>query len=123
MGKVRHLQAKLLWVQRLVNSGQVLASKVLGTENPSDRMTKHVDAKLLGDHVRSMGCEFMDGRAELAPQVVQNVEDFSDNHVDDAINLCEDDGGSCRRDVLSQARMTTGSRRRDVHPMSHRASS
>ena len=48
---------------------------MLGTENPSDLMTKHVDAKLLGDHARRMGCECVAGRAELAPQIVQEVED------------------------------------------------
>ena len=42
-------------------------------------MTKHVDAKLLGEHVRSMGCEFTAGRAELAPQIVQEVEEEVDN--------------------------------------------
>ena len=56
--------------------------KVLGTENPSDLMTKHVDAKLLAEHCRCMGCEFAAGRAELAPQVVQEVED-SVNFVED----------------------------------------
>ena len=50
-------------------------------ENPSDLMTKHVDSKLLGEHVRAMGCEFKDGRAELAPQVVQQLED-SVGHVE-----------------------------------------
>ena len=38
-------------------------------------MTKHVDSKLLNQHVRCMGCEFLPGRAELAPQVVQEVQD------------------------------------------------
>ena len=38
-------------------------------------MTKHVDSKLLGEHVRNMGCEFTAGRAELAPQVVQEIGD------------------------------------------------
>ena len=41
-------------------------------------MTKHVDSKLLGDHVRCMGCEFVSGRAELAPQVVQEIDDAVD---------------------------------------------
>ena len=41
-------------------------------------MTRHVDSKLLGEHVRSMGCEFMAGRAVLAPQIVQEVEDVVD---------------------------------------------
>ena len=49
--------------------------KGLGTENPSDLMTKHVDAKTLDSHVKVMGCTVMSGRAELAPQVVQVVED------------------------------------------------
>ena len=47
----------------------------LGYGKPFDLMTKHVDAKLLGEHVRVMGCEFKDGRAELAPQVVQQLEE------------------------------------------------
>ena len=41
-------------------------------------MTKHVDSKLLCEHVRCMGCEFAAGRAELAPQIVQEVEDVVD---------------------------------------------
>ena len=52
--------------------------KVLGTENLSDLMTKHVDSKLLGQHVTCMGCQFLEGRAELAPQVVQEVHDAVD---------------------------------------------
>ena len=38
-------------------------------------MTKHVDSKLLAEHVRCMGCTFVAGRAELAPQVVQDIDD------------------------------------------------
>ena len=38
-------------------------------------MTKQVDAKLLGEHVRCMDCEFVAGHAELAPQIVNEVED------------------------------------------------
>ena len=38
-------------------------------------MTKHVDGKLLGEHIRNMGCDFVAGRAELAPQVVQTIGD------------------------------------------------
>ena len=49
-------------------------------------MTKHVDSRLLCEHVRCMGCEFAEGRAELAPQVVQCVEDV--------INLVEEEESS-----------------------------
>ena len=41
-------------------------------------MTKHVDPKQLVEHVRCMGCEFVDGRAELAPQVVHEIDDIVD---------------------------------------------
>ena len=63
LGKLRHLDVEDLWVQEKVRNKQVEIVKVLGTDNPSDLMTKHVDAKLLGEHVRSMGCEFVSGRA------------------------------------------------------------
>ena len=62
---------------------------MLGTENPSEPMIKHVDAKLLEEHVRSMGGEFMAGRAELAPQAAQWVED-GDDHGDN-VKLVYDD--------------------------------
>ena len=35
-------------------------------------------SKWLGEHVRCMGCEFVAGRAELAPQVVQQIDDAVD---------------------------------------------
>ena len=82
LGRIRHLDTQSLWLQQALRQRRLGLGKVLGTENPSDLMTKHVDAKLLGEHVRAMGCEFKDGRAELAPQVVQQLEDVVD-HVED----------------------------------------
>ena len=82
LGRIRYLDTQSLWLQQALRQRRLGLGKVLGTENPSDLMTKHVDAKLLGEHVRAMGCEFKDGRAELAPQVVQQLEDFVD-HVED----------------------------------------
>ena len=39
-----------------------------------------------------MGCDFAEGRAELAPQVVQEIEDSENNQIDDTVNHVEDDG-------------------------------
>jgi hypothetical protein len=75
LGRIRHLDTQSLWVQRVLRQRRLGLGKVLGTEDPTDFITKHVDSKLLGDHVRCMGCEFVAGRAELAPQVVQEVVD------------------------------------------------
>ena len=75
VGRIRHIDTQSLWLPQALWKRRLGLGKVLGTENPSDLMTKHVDSKLLGDHVRCMGCEFVAGRAELAPQIVQEVED------------------------------------------------
>ena len=39
-GKMRHIEIRDLWLQKEVLEGKVLVSKVLGTENPADLMTK-----------------------------------------------------------------------------------
>ena len=40
LGKMRHIEIRDLWLQKEVLEGKVLVSKVLGTENPADLMTK-----------------------------------------------------------------------------------
>ena len=71
LGRIRHLDTQSLWLQQALRQRRLGVGKVLGTENPSDLMTKHTDAKVLEGHVKSMGCEFAAGRAELAPQAVR----------------------------------------------------
>ena len=71
--RIRHLDTQSVWLQQAARKRSIGSGKVLGVENRSDLMTKHVDGKLLGEHVGNMGCEFTAGRAELAPQVVQAV--------------------------------------------------
>ena len=61
--------------KRFGSAGLVWA-RCLAPRIPSYLMTNHVDAELLGERVRSMGCEVVAGRAELAPQIVQEVEDI-----------------------------------------------
>ena len=40
-GRVRHVEVKQLWLQQAVAEGRFKLSKVLGTENPADIMTKY----------------------------------------------------------------------------------
>ena len=47
LGKVRHLDTQALWIQDAVRRRRVSLEKVLGTENPADLMTKHLDQKSL----------------------------------------------------------------------------
>ena len=40
LGKMRHIEIRVLWMQKEVLEGKVLVSKVAGKENPADLMTK-----------------------------------------------------------------------------------
>ena len=51
LGRIGHLDTQFLWLQQALRKRRLGLGKVLGTENLSDLMTKHVDSKLLGEHV------------------------------------------------------------------------
>ena len=67
IGKIRHLDTSLLWVQQQVRNGTVQLEKVLGTENPGDALTNHLSGPDLMGHVERMGLQYDEGRAESAP--------------------------------------------------------
>ena len=67
LGKIRHLAAADRWVQDKVRCGDFKISKVLGTENISDVLTKFVDRAKLCKHLRTLGLRKESGRPELAP--------------------------------------------------------
>ena len=68
VGKVRHLDTRLLWVQELVRDGTIEVIKVAGTENPADLMTKHLAADAISAHLIRLECFACEGRAEIAPR-------------------------------------------------------
>ena len=41
-GKLRHVKTGMLWVQEKQEEGELVFSKVLGTSNPADLMTKYL---------------------------------------------------------------------------------
>ncbi len=66
-GKVRHIRVQALWVQEVRSTGRLAYHKVLGSRNPADVLTKHVPAELLNVHLKTLGLEVREGRAETAP--------------------------------------------------------
>ena len=70
MGKIRHLDVSDLWIQDKVRSGAIGLSKVDGTKNPADCLTKYVDAGILQRAMASMGLELRQGRPEAAPEAM-----------------------------------------------------
>ena len=69
IGKIRHLDTSLLWIQQKIKDGELVVDKVLGAENPADCLTKHVDRATMVKHLRAMGLEYEAGRADAAPEL------------------------------------------------------
>ena len=67
LGKIRHLHVSDLWIQDRLRSGDIKLTKVLGTENPADFLTKHVTRDVMVRHMELIGLKSKKGRAGSAP--------------------------------------------------------
>ena len=67
VGKVRHLDTALLWIQSKVRGGDVGMEKVAGADNPADALTKYLPGPLLQQQYARMGLVHEEGRAKTAP--------------------------------------------------------
>ena len=52
LGKLRHLDCADLWIQAKVWNTELTLVKVLGTSNPTNILTKHLDQKTLQSALR-----------------------------------------------------------------------
>ena len=73
IGKIRHLDTSLLWIQQKIKDGDLIVDKILGTDNPADCLTKHVDRATLNRHLLTLGLEYESGRAESAPKLASHL--------------------------------------------------
>jgi hypothetical protein len=62
-GRLRHVRVGMLWIQEKVEEGDLKVSKVLGTENPADAMTKYLPASKMEGYMDKMGQAYRGGRA------------------------------------------------------------
>ena len=69
LGKTRHIQTGLLWIQQVSAQKRLSFGKVLGKENPADLFTKHLDCNTMGQHLKRLKCELTEGRANEAPKL------------------------------------------------------
>ena len=67
LGKIRHLHVADLWVQDRVKRGDFILTKVAGSDNPADILTKYVPRDVMAKHMTFMGIAPEDGRAASAP--------------------------------------------------------
>jgi hypothetical protein len=55
LGRMRHIDIRDLWLQEEVAEGRVVVSKVVGTENPADLMTKIFGLGEISSRLQGMG--------------------------------------------------------------------
>ena len=67
LGKIRHLHVSDLWVQDRLKKGDIKLTKVLGSENPADLLTKHVPRETMRKHMAFLNLVPEEGRPMPAP--------------------------------------------------------
>ena len=68
-GKLRHVRVGLLWIQERVEAGELHVTKILGTENPADAMTKHLPGKKIIGLMEKISQEGRVGRSEMSLRI------------------------------------------------------
>ena len=112
-GKLRHLRVQALWVQEVRCSKRLKYTKVLGTRNPADLLTKHVPRELLDVHTHTLGMEFKDGRAESSPDL-NSVEAYTEEWEEEirgAEEVDKDIATSSKQEVRAIVDRKEGSRK------------
>ena len=79
LGKTRHIQTGLLWIQQAAVDQRLRYGKVLGKENPADLYTKFLDIATISTHIRKLEYGYIDGRSIEAPQLhvlSQSIDEY-----------------------------------------------
>ena len=79
VGRIRHLDVGMMWIQDMRADGGGTVKKVKGTENPADQLTKYLGKESVEKGVESLGMEFREGRADGGVEMARNWEDGGDD--------------------------------------------
>ena len=66
LGKTRHIDTSLFWIQQTAAERHLAFAKVLGQNNPAELYTKYLDQHTSDIHVRALNYHFTDGRSDEA---------------------------------------------------------
>ena len=72
LGKVRHIDINMLWLQDRVQKGHIIIKKVEGETNISDALAKYFDVAKMSGHLSSTGQFITSGRHTLMPCVTSD---------------------------------------------------
>ena len=65
VGKIRHLDTDLLWIQEKNENKELVYNKVAGTQNPADLFTKYLSADVMDAHLGRLGYAHTTGKDEI----------------------------------------------------------
>ena len=65
LGKIKHLDVQLLWLQDAVRRELVEMVKIRGDRNPADLMTKHLGGQLIASNLARL--DFQKGQPRTRP--------------------------------------------------------
>ena len=66
LGRTRHIDTGLLWIQKTAAEKRLEYAKVLGAENPADLLPKYLNAEVMDRHCAKFDTSFEEGRAAAA---------------------------------------------------------
>ena len=69
IGKLRHVEVDVLWIQEQQARRLLPLRKVPGPRNPSDMGTKHIAVALMDQYLQQLNLEVVEGRAAIAQQL------------------------------------------------------
>ena len=69
LGKLRHINVALLWLQEKVATNSLRVSKVAGALNPSDQLTKYTNKDIMNRHMKYVSLSVELGRAVSCPML------------------------------------------------------
>lgn len=70
IGKIRHMNTQIMWIQQRVRNGDLDLYKVSGEENPADILTKaEIPRERMEKLLEKLNCRFEEGRAASAPRL------------------------------------------------------
>ena len=67
LGKLKHVDIKELWIQEKVHEGDLRITKVPGTINLADALTKYCDVQVINHHVNSTHQTISTQKHHLSP--------------------------------------------------------
>ena len=90
LGRTRHIDTGLLWIQQTAAEKRLAYTKVLGTNNPADLMTKHLTQEVIERHCNTLKVQFPEGRAATAPTLSSVFELKAPWQLDDEADTTEE---------------------------------